>query len=474
MDAQHVADPITLQHFRHAVESRRRSRVFLTSGLLVLSLPVALATMAITVALYARGIGRDAPQAHPQATGAFCVLAVTPPAWVLVIMTLLPTDRLLVRAVADVVVTALAVSIVAMSILMSTLAQGKFHYRELTCQDSAPHYCWYLLSVYAGWAVLFTLMLAWTLWIHRTSPGKPLLYSPSYYRIALCSMMEYRKKHGNARLARLFLFGGFPGMCPSFWVEYSVPSESPNDIHVNSYRSVNGSMWLSIRLFGVLAGLHMAQNGIVAYHIWGVDDLDMKAFFAFAASCALFMGVFPSRSNRQRTWAFLARFEQTAEERKAAAVAALFASTRADTAYEYAMRTFWVVDGSELKADDFAGEQALRIHVDSLDGASGRSRAQVRKRTRLADLGKCDAFCSHSWRDDASAQWIAIKEWVSAFQSASGRTPTLWIDMLSLDDQNINQSLTVLPIYLSGCETLLALYGPTFQSRLWCIMELCA
>ena len=34
------------------------------------------------------------------------------------------------------------------------------------------------------------------------------------------------------------------------------------------------------------------------------------------------------------------------------------------------------------------------------------------------------------------------------------------------------QSLAALPVFLSGCQELLVLLGPTYSSRLWCCVEL--
>ena len=57
------------------------------------------------------------------------------------------------------------------------------------------------------------------------------------------------------------------------------------------------------------------------------------------------------------------------------------------------------------------------------------------------------------------------------------RPPFRWTDQCSCvpataDQNNIQQSLSFLPIYLSGCQTLLIMAGPTYCSRLWCVMEI--
>ena len=45
-------------------------------------------------------------------------------------------------------------------------------------------------------------------------------------------------------------------------------------------------------------------------------------------------------------------------------------------------------------------------------------------------------------------------------------------DMACIDRNNIEQSLACLPVFLAGCQTLLVVAGPTYCSRLWCVMEL--
>ena len=45
-------------------------------------------------------------------------------------------------------------------------------------------------------------------------------------------------------------------------------------------------------------------------------------------------------------------------------------------------------------------------------------------------------------------------------------------DKACIDQTNIDQSLACLPVFLSGCEILLIVAGPTYCSRLWCVMEI--
>ena len=43
----------------------------------------------------------------------------------------------------------------------------------------------------------------------------------------------------------------------------------------------------------------------------------------------------------------------------------------------------------------------------------------------------------------------------------------IWLDKACIDQQNIDASLAVLPIFLAGCKSLLVLPGSTYATRLW-------
>ena len=44
---------------------------------------------------------------------------------------------------------------------------------------------------------------------------------------------------------------------------------------------------------------------------------------------------------------------------------------------------------------------------------------------------------------------------------------TLWLDKACIDQNNIDQALACLSVFLSGCRSLVVLAGPTYTSRLW-------
>ena len=113
----------------------------------------------------------------------------------------------------------------------------------------------------------------------------------------------------------------------------------------------------------------------------------------------------------------------------------------------------------------------------------------------LLSLGGCDAFISHSWHDDGAAKFNALSAWASAFEAEHRRPPIVWLDKASIDQDDIEASLSCLPVcshtlpsltlpslthalpslphqvYLAGCKQLLVLAGPTYVERLWCIVE---
>jgi len=92
--------------------------------------------------------------------------------------------------------------------------------------------------------------------------------------------------------------------------------------------------------------------------------------------------------------------------------------------------------------------------------------------SQACTLGECDAFVSHSWHDDPRAKWIALQKWRQAFFLEHGREPLVWFDKCCIDQNQIEVDLRCLPIFLNGCSRVVVLCGPTYLTRLWCILEL--
>ena len=145
----------------------------------------------------------------------------------------------------------------------------------------------------------------------------------------------------------------------------------------------------------------------------------------------------------------------TRQQQCSSAIAALL-SGEATEVLQLAAKRFRTISFAELTADDLATNVAA---------------ADLRARTVPAKLGHCDIFLSHSWHDPGEIKWRVLSAWAQEFREANGREPTIWLDKACIDQDDIQASLSCLPVFLAGCSTLLVLSGPTYVSRLWCVME---
>lgn len=78
------------------------------------------------------------------------------------------------------------------------------------------------------------------------------------------------------------------------------------------------------------------------------------------------------------------------------------------------------------------------------------------------------AFLSHSSRDDPDAKAAALCTWA---HTPARMAMQVWVDAACIDQLHLERALQCLPIYIYGSTDFLALVGPTFSGRLWCIME---
>merc|ERR1712176_1440115 len=97
---------------------------------------------------------------------------------------------------------------------------------------------------------------------------------------------------------------------------------------------------------------------------------------------------------------------------------------------------------------------------------------ELRALAEPAQLGEVDVFLSHSWHDDSEAKWKSIQFWRKAFKERNDREPKFWIDKYCIDQDQITDSLSCLPVWLAGCKHVVAFVGPTYLERLWCVMEI--
>eukprot|EP00966_Prymnesium_polylepis_P107388 2486108-Prymnesium_polylepis.1 len=229
-----------------------------------------------------------------------------------------------------------------------------------------------------------------------------------------------------------------------------------------SRRNMPGALqrlWKSVRWGTVplvaLQVLKIAAHSVEGRHGNDAGDGALEAdVAALVVWTACFWASSPSHRERARRW--VAAYVVRGEAKSAATIATLVSK----------------VEGKQAMA--FAGETFMGIRFDKLvqaDFTSSEDTGLKRRAVNVA-LGKVDAFLSHSWHDDPAEKWKALQGWAAAFRHANARQPLLWVDKACVNQQDIASSITMLPIYLSGCRRLLVIAGPTYVSRVWCMMEL--
>jgi len=206
-------------------------------------------------------------------------------------------------------------------------------------------------------------------------------------------------------------------------------------------------MWWSVVVFALPNAVHSTLAACI---------LNPSRFGDVLAD-ALVLALVLWPESLQSVQAMLRRWVETrGATRAAAAIACLISQTDPRDALEQARRSFRSIDVSQLTFGD------LR---------DNKSDPRLNSLAEPTKLGHCDAFVSHSWHDDATAKWEALQRWRSNFRARHGRDPRVWFDKFCINQSNIEADLRCLPICLGGCQSLLILCGPTYLSRLWCIIE---
>eukprot|EP00931_Biecheleriopsis_adriatica_P033372 TRINITY_DN19372_c0_g1_i2.p1 TRINITY_DN19372_c0_g1~~TRINITY_DN19372_c0_g1_i2.p1 ORF type:complete len:533 (+),score=57.59 TRINITY_DN19372_c0_g1_i2:76-1674(+) len=152
-------------------------------------------------------------------------------------------------------------------------------------------------------------------------------------------------------------------------------------------------------------------------------------------------------------------FVTVSSKRAAAGIASLVGDCSAEEALAQASERFRSVQITEISENEMA---------------ESKPNPALHERTRSAKFGACNAFLSHSWHDDAGSKWAALQGWRLDYLEKHGAEPTLWLDKFCIDQNNIEDDLRCLPIFLRGCQRMVILCGTTYLSRLWCILEVFA
>ena len=216
-------------------------------------------------------------------------------------------------------------------------------------------------------------------------------------------------------------------------------------------------LWGALRTWSIINGVLLIFVCISNHKLPGGFTDPMNAFMWSMMSSWMAMALLPTPRNRGKLHHWLGQLGQSnSEEQEAAMVAALIGGTDPATAYTVAIKKFRGLNVSEVQLDDLDSSKDTGMHA----------------RTQRQSLGEVDAFVSHSWADDGSDKHKMLTEWGGALKEETGNEPVIWLDKACIDQANIEENLLALPVYLSGCKNLLVLNGPSYSSRLWCVMEL--
>lgn len=149
--------------------------------------------------------------------------------------------------------------------------------------------------------------------------------------------------------------------------------------------------------------------------------------------------------------------QQRAAVQAAASLASVMGRCAADDLINQAKASFRAVQLCDLRFDVFSDQAPNEAHS---------------KLSQPCVWGECDAFLTHSWSEDPLAKWAELQNWRSEFVAKHGREPSVWFDKCCIDQQNIDSELRCLPIFVAGCSRMVVLCGPTYLSRMWCVLEL--
>ena len=223
-------------------------------------------------------------------------------------------------------------------------------------------------------------------------------------------------------------------------------------------------LWLVIRigLFGhSVGGIVFVFSPLWTYYgtvepqrvapTWSGSDHQTAGLFVIANLQIAALILTPANRGRFTRWLAEITSVRSTREREAASVAALLSNRSA--AATLAM-------GAEL----FRALPLASITREELDNSTPDP--ELYAKTAPATLGSVHGFASHSWTDPGDAKFDKLHEW------ANGEDKLVWLDKACLNQHNVQDSLACLPVSLAGCRQLLVLAGPTYASRLWCVMEL--
>jgi hypothetical protein len=149
----------------------------------------------------------------------------------------------------------------------------------------------------------------------------------------------------------------------------------------------------------------------------------------------------------------------------AAGISALLGTRTVKEIRVLAQEAFRKFDLSDLRRED--------LDRTTADFSKELNSTTLSDKTQPALLGTVDMFISHSWHDSTSAKWDALQSVREHFRQAHHNSePSVWFDKACLNQSKLDEDLACLPVFLGGCSKLVVIAGPTYTSRMWCVVEL--
>lgn len=212
-------------------------------------------------------------------------------------------------------------------------------------------------------------------------------------------------------------------------------------------------MWRGMRMFMAINGLTFLSSYLYLGTM-GLSHIQDVISMVAGGAGVLLWALVSTAHNRARLQAWLRHLLTVGEATSAATLSSLIGHVHPSTAYRNAMASFKGLPFDQLTMHDLSTNQDTGLA----------------SKTVPAQLGHVQAFLSHSWHDSGKMKWERLLEWRAT--KFSGRNILLWLDKACIDQTNISESLSCLPIFLAGCAELLVVAGATYPMRLWCVMEL--
>jgi hypothetical protein len=219
-------------------------------------------------------------------------------------------------------------------------------------------------------------------------------------------------------------------------------------------------VWIVMRVFYFIIGPAAMLLGGMNFIGYFIREGTFCAFctqmFSFGLTWVLAASfTYPRNRGRIHRW-LINLGSRGDQQQEAACIAALINGSDANNVLSEGSKRFRALPLSSIDSDDLSHNKDTSMYV----------------RTNEAKLGEVEAFISHSWHDAGAAKFAQLQHWGNKIRSANGREPSVWLDKACIDQDDIAANLASLPVFLSGCRSLVVLAGETYTTRLWCALEL--